>query len=59
MMSQREHGLEPAGEGVGRSGPAEACASAEGWRGGAGRRSQEELRFGLYREAVSFNASID
>jgi hypothetical protein len=29
---------------------------AEGWRGRAGRRSQEELRFRLYREAVSFNS---
>jgi hypothetical protein len=28
---------------------------AEGWRGGAGRRSQGELSFRLYREAVSFN----
>ena len=42
MMSQREHGLEPAGEGVGRSGPAEACASrraGEAAREGGRRRS--------------------
>ena len=42
MMSQREHGLEPAGEGVGRSGPAEACAvrrAGEAAREGGRRRS--------------------
>ena len=31
---------------------------AEGWRGGAGRQSQEEFRFRLYREAVSFNGGL-
>ena len=39
MMSQREHGLEPAGEEVGRSGQAEACASRR-----AGEATQEGSR---------------
>jgi hypothetical protein len=58
MMSQRERGVEAAGEGVARSAPAEA----RGWR-----RAGEEVRqggrtkgfaSGLYREAVSFNGRI-
>ncbi len=57
MMSQRERGVEAAGEEVGRSGPAEARGrsevSAKTWgsvlKGGASE---------LYRAAVSFNAGL-
>ena len=63
MMSQREHGLEPAGEGVGRSRPAEACAlrrAGEAAREGGRRRSHASgstaKRF--RSTAVSFTAAV-
>jgi hypothetical protein len=56
MMSQRERGVEMAGEGAGGSGPAEAQGPRrDGDRGQAyGRR--RSFASGLYREAVSLCA---
>jgi hypothetical protein len=58
MMSQRERGVEAAGEGMGRSGPAEAHAQrrvGDGVEAGGRRRS---FASGLYREAVSVNSFL-
>jgi hypothetical protein len=55
MMSQRESGVEMAGEEAKRSGPAEIGGqrSAGDEMGTDGRR--RSFASGLYREAVSFN----
>jgi hypothetical protein len=58
MMSQREQGVEEAGEEVGRSGPAETCRqrrTGDGMGADARRRS---VASGFYREAVSFNGRL-
>ena len=58
MMSQRERGVEPAGERVQRSGPAEARGQRRvgGEVGTGGQR--RSFASGLYREAVSFNTGL-
>jgi hypothetical protein len=58
MMSQREQGVEAAGEGIGRSGTAEARGQrtvGDDVRNGGQRRS---FASGLYRAAVSFNGGL-
>jgi hypothetical protein len=55
MMSRRERGVEVAGEGVGRSGPAEPRGQRTAGDGVGAGGWRWSFAAGLYREAVSFN----
>jgi hypothetical protein len=55
MMSQRERRVEGVGEGVGRSGLAEARGPRRAGDGGGTGGWKWSFAAGLYREAVSFN----